>query len=445
MTRRLPLLVVFCLLTVLVSGAPAQDAATFRVGFAKVDITPDTDAMPVTLNGYGARGGRPATGVLDPIFARAVVVTDPDGRSIALVATDLCFINSEVRDAVVKQLTPAGFGEHNVMISSTHTHAGPSAYDRRYVAKLVMGPYDRRIFDQVVGGIVEAVRRAAGRRQPATLRQDISELPGMNRSRRDPAFDVAVGGGAGLSVDPNKYPTDRRLTLLRADDTDGKPLGLLVHFAAHPTVLSLDNMLVSADWPGAMNAELERGLGPDTVSMFVNGSLGDAAPLPNWTTPRQEIQQVKEYGGQMAAAVQARLGKLRPVADATVAGFTNRANFDRLVLNAAGGLPLNRNMTKLLVLRHDQPLQALRIGRLVILGVPGEPTTLAGASFEQLCGEGFHCLTAGPVNGYLGYFVTPVEYDEGGYAPSSCFWGRDTAAKIKKALGAAAVVVQSQQ
>jgi len=426
------------------AGAADEPAATFRVGFAKIDITPDPTAMTVTLNGYGGRGKKPATGILDPVYARAVVVTDPDGRSVAVVAADLCYINTDVHDIVVARLAADGFDDHNLMIAAIHNHNGPSAYDRRWLAGALMGPFDQRILDQVVDGIVQAVRTAAGRRQAATLHLVVDELPGMNRSRRDPAFDVAVGGGAGLATDPDLYPTDRKLTLLRADDIDGKPLGLLVHFASHPTVLSPDNMLISADWPGVMNSELEKHLGHGAISVFVNGALGDAAPLPDWSTPEQEVVQVRQYGTQMADAVRARLDRLRPVADPHVAGFTQRARFDRVKLNISGGMPLHHGMTKLLVLRRDQPVQAVRIGRLVLFGVPGEPTTLTGQSFEELCRDGFVCRTTGLANGHLGYFVTPVEYDEGGYAPSSCLWGRDTAARVKNALRPAAVAAQAR-
>ena len=52
----------------------------FLVGMAKVDITPDIRAIKVPLNGYADRWRKAATGVLDPLYVRALVVSDPNGR-----------------------------------------------------------------------------------------------------------------------------------------------------------------------------------------------------------------------------------------------------------------------------------------------------------------------------------------------------------------------------
>jgi Neutral/alkaline non-lysosomal ceramidase, N-terminal len=426
------------------SLAPAGAQAQYKVGMAKVDITPDPTAMTVTLNGYGGRGKAPATGVLDPIHARALVITDRAGRKAALLSVDLCFINSEVHELAIARLKAHGFDEHNVMISATHTHSGPSAYDHRWIVEAVMGPFDQRILDQVVGGIVEATLAADAAAVPATVAYNITEVDGLNRSRRDPAFSVEVGSVEGVTPNPDKYQTDRRLTVFRFDTLEGKPLGAVVHFASHPTVLSPESTLISADWPGWMNKAVEEYLGENTVSLFVNGALGDAAPMPDWSTPAAEVEATKEYAAQMTAAVRAQLEHTEKLTTSAVLGFTNRAVFDRVKLQALGGMPMHKGFSKVVYLRPDQPFQALRLGRFVILGVPGEPTTLTARGMEQLCTGDFHCLTAGPVNGYLGYFVVPEVYDEGGYAGSSCFWGRDTAARVTDAIRPAAIVVQSQ-
>ncbi len=439
------LLISSLLIVLACTAAPtmAEKMATFEVGLAKVNITPDPRAMAVTLNGYGGRFKKPATDVLDPLYARAMVVRDAAGREVALLALDLCFVNSEVRDLAVQRLEAHGIGEHNLMITTTHTHSGPSAYDRRWMVTAIMGAFDQRILDQVVGGIVEAVLTAKQNLQPAVIGYDVSILENMNRSRRDPAFDVATGGSGSITTNSEKYPTDERLTVFKIETPAGKPLGALVHFAAHPTVLSPDSMLISADWPGTMNWEIEKHLGHDAVSMFVNGALGDAAPLPDWSTPKKEIENTAKYGAQIARAAIARLDHTRPLSQSVVAGFTNRAIFDEITPRPLGGMPLNHKMLQLVLMREDQPFQAVRLGHFVILGAPGEPTTLVARSLEELCGKGFHCLTAGPTNGYLGYFVVPEVYDEGGYSADACFWGRDAIQAVKNALRPAVRVVQS--
>lgn len=415
----------------------APEAPPFKIGLAKVDLTPDPTKSPITLNGYGARMHHPATGVLDPIYARAMVIEDPAGRLVALVSLDLCFVNEEVFDTVVERLRGLGVTEHNLLLAGTHTHDAPSAYDRRWIATAIMGAYDPQIFAQVVDGTVRAVEQAFAARREAVLRYDVSELPGMNRSRRDPAFDVGVGGfdpTSAIKPNPEKYPTDRRLTILRADDPQGNTFGVFVRFSAHPTILSPENMKISADWPGVMTARLEAKLGAGAVAMFVNGAEGDAAPLPDWSNPEQEIRDMKDYGDKMAAAVEARLPAAQPMTARFVAGHTTRRALGKVTPRPFGGMPMNPGFARVLYLRPDQPFQALRIGPLMLLAVPGEPTTATGQELEALCGGDVQCLTVGPANGYQGYFVTPAEYDEGGYQADSCFYGKNAVAKIREAM-----------
>src|SRR5438552_2209542 len=64
------------------------EPAPLRAGFAEIDITPAVgkDFQPVYIAGFGKN--RVATGVHDPILARAVVLQHGD-RKIALVSVDL--------------------------------------------------------------------------------------------------------------------------------------------------------------------------------------------------------------------------------------------------------------------------------------------------------------------------------------------------------------------
>ena len=65
---------------------PERHGAEFRVGAAAVDITPP---LGIQMAGYNSTG-RPATGVLDPLYAQALVFDD-GRRSVALVTLDLIF------------------------------------------------------------------------------------------------------------------------------------------------------------------------------------------------------------------------------------------------------------------------------------------------------------------------------------------------------------------
>src|SRR6516164_10878900 len=107
-----------CILGLIALRGEAGDAGGLRAGFGASDITPDVDAHPVWLAGFGK--GRKATSIHDPLMARAVVLADGKTK-IALVSVDLVGLFLEPVEWVRKQLP--GFAY--VLVSRTHNHEGP--------------------------------------------------------------------------------------------------------------------------------------------------------------------------------------------------------------------------------------------------------------------------------------------------------------------------------
>jgi len=428
-------------------AAPEKPApAAYRVGLAQVDITPDPSTMAIPLNGYGDRGRKPATGVLDPLYAKALVVADPAGNLLGVVALDLCFVNSEVHDTVVERLKPLGFDEHHLLLSATHTHSAYAGYDRRWIARKAMGEFNPQLFELVVRGIVSAVTAAKQNLRPAAIEYGYSDLKEMNRSRRDPSFDVGIGGmPPDIKPNPEKYPTNPRLYILRFTGADGRILGALVNYASHPTILSPKNFKFSADWPGVMCGRVQEKLGPGSVVMFLNGALGDAAPKPDWADLDQEIKQFHEYGAQMADNVRQTLEHLQPMSKQVVDGFVARRDVSNVIVRPLCRLWLPRWITKIAFLRPDAPVQAVRLGDFMLLALPGEPTTAVGKMMENLAPAGSIPLVVAPANDYYGYFVTKTEYAEGGYAADSCLYGPDTAQKFADVMATAIGVLQTSR
>ena len=70
------------------AAAAAEEKAPLLVGFAERDITPKVGdkRKPVYVAGFGH--GRKATGVHDPLMARAIVLRHGD-KKIAIVSVDL--------------------------------------------------------------------------------------------------------------------------------------------------------------------------------------------------------------------------------------------------------------------------------------------------------------------------------------------------------------------
>ena len=116
------------------NAAEEQPRGTLKAGMAKTVITPPVGTQ---LSGYGGRT-EPSTGVLDDLYAKALVVDDGNER-IALVVCDIIGFRidmvNEIR-AIIQQQT--GIKPDNIMVTCTHTHSGPNlrAADTAYVESL---------------------------------------------------------------------------------------------------------------------------------------------------------------------------------------------------------------------------------------------------------------------------------------------------------------------
>ncbi|HPQ68460.1 MAG TPA: neutral/alkaline non-lysosomal ceramidase N-terminal domain-containing protein [bacterium] len=436
MRRRPALALTAALIVVLAVWAGAQEnqptttapgfapGADFLIGFATVDLTPDPTASPGQLHGYGARENAPATGVLDPLHARAMVVRDRAGHLVGLVAVDLLMVTADVRDVAVSRLRPLGINDHNLLLTATHTHSGYSNYDRRSLLEHYFGDYDKQRFDATVAGIVRAVEQAYADLQPARLLVAQTKLPGLNRNRREPAYDMDNGRWTDDAPQPDAFPTDETMTVLRVTDPAGGPRGALVHYTAHPTILSPANLSYSAEWPGAMCAALQERHG---ATMLLNGALGDvASPRQHWGDPADEQKRMNDYGRAVAQRADALLDRAQAMRVSVVGGFSARRIPPPILLRFYYGARMFGPLRKAFLLSESVVLQTIRLGDLVLFAVPGEPTAAVGEQIKSLCPAGSTCLVVAPANDYIGYLVTADEYAAGSYHADSCFFAERT-------------------
>lgn len=425
--------------------SPSLSEPTINIGMAKFDITPDLSKKTVRLAGYSGRKKAPATGVLDHIFVRALVGSDADGHLFALVSADLCYINAEVRDEVVNRLKPHGFNEHNILLAATHTHSSLAGYDKPYIWKKLFGDFDEEVFELIVSGIVSSVLSAKDSMRPAKLEMAQATVKGFNRSRLDPAFDIGSGGDKKESIkpDPERYRVDERLTVVKIVQTDNKPIGAIVHFAAHPTILSFNNFVISADFVGVLNGCVEEALGNGSISMFFQNTLGDAAPTPDWPDdPLEEFQQVKDYGNKLADQAIRLLSETKPIPVNKISYNTVYVRLPNIAVRPLLRMRLPKTMMKLLRTRYDVPFQAVRIGDTVFLGIPGEPTADVGKELTSLCPSSLDCKIIGLANDSIGYLVTPAQYEVDGYTSDTSFLGKNGINWLKSNLQRALEGVQ---
>ncbi|WP_297324991.1 neutral/alkaline non-lysosomal ceramidase N-terminal domain-containing protein [Nitrosomonas sp.] len=257
----------------------------YRIGVAKADITDERKGLPMA--GF-ADEAQKTNGVLHRLFARAFVIEEnstAENRScLAMVVADIWTCTQAVKNAVVEKLKgrfgPGRYPAERVMISGTHTHAGPGGYSEYYLYNLSIGGFDQEVFDIIVDGIVSAIIDAHNRLAPGRIFVNSGELLncGMNRSLNAFRNNRDVGSDLSLSVD------NEMLLLKFVRDLDNKGgtanIGVLNWYAIHPTNLGYMNTQVSGDNKGWAESQFEkilseRGKPEIVIAAFGNSCAGD--------------------------------------------------------------------------------------------------------------------------------------------------------------------------
>jgi hypothetical protein len=238
------------LLALLLPGAAA--AGGLRAGAAVADVTPP---VGFPLWGYAARHDAPSVGVLDPLKAR-VLVLEAGGERVAFVSLDLGRAPTRASAEAIRARVRKDAGVGTVFLAASHTHHGPVLELGGWPTR--EAPYARRLEDRVCGAVAEAARGL----RPARLAAGSKEVP-LNRNRHSRRPDA---------------PVDRELAVLKVEDESGHPVALAVNFAAHATLTEARLMKLSADWPGAMAAAVEKETG--APCLFWQGAAGDLSPAP---------------------------------------------------------------------------------------------------------------------------------------------------------------------
>jgi hypothetical protein len=232
-------------------------------GVAKTDITPP---IGTPLAGYGARQARPSTGVHDPTEARALIL-DNGSEKLALVSVDHLGFDHGMVDRIRAIASAAThiLPDH-IFIMSSHTHSGGGAFMEMLplLANVLAGKFDPKIRALYEQRAAEAIIEANRTMKPVRIGFGAGEARGISRFR---------------STWPPNGPVDPEVGVIRIDSlTTGKPMAILINFAAHPTVLGAENMTFSADFVGYARNAVEQMSGGAAMAIFANGAQGTIAP-----------------------------------------------------------------------------------------------------------------------------------------------------------------------
>lgn len=261
-------------------GACANNTA-FLAGSGIYDIT--GPAAEVGMMGY-AKLTQKTAGIHQRLRARAFVIASPcNGKRVAIVSADLGMLFQGVKQQVVerlKQLYKDTYSDANTLLSATHTHSGPGGYAHYALYNLTILGHDKQNFDAIVDGIVQAISRAHASAAEGTIRINTGDVPGAGINRSLASYN------ANPPRERAQYltDTDRTMTLLRLQGSNGFEFGSINWFALHPTSMGNDNRLISGDNKGYASHLLEKDKRTDYrspktfVAAFAQSNEGDVSP-----------------------------------------------------------------------------------------------------------------------------------------------------------------------
>lgn len=265
-----------------------------RIGAAVRDITPP---VGIYHRNWGAAATDTAEGVHQPLVAVALCLqADASPRPCYLIALDGCWWKRAEDESLLRQplLSALDVPAANVMITLTHTHAGPSlcAADADKPGGALIPAY----YDALREAVVSVAREAQSQMIEATLSwtYGLCDLA-ANRDLPDPAPERArlVTG-----YNPDA-PADPTLLVGRATAADGRILATVVNYACHPTTLAWDNHLLSPDFVGALRETVETATG-GAPCLFLQGASGELAPALQYVG---DVAVAERHGRRLGYAV----------------------------------------------------------------------------------------------------------------------------------------------
>jgi neutral ceramidase len=435
-----------------------------RAGIARCSITPP---IGMTMAGYAARDGV-AEDKDDELYATSLILESEQTR-IAIVALDLLFIQEPLVTSLRRLISQRiHVPPSNVLLNCSHTHCGPTSeglkYDDDERHNLLRQAYSDRLQTEIPALAELALHRLALVRVGASRGE---ARIGINRRERQDDGSVMLGENSlGL--------VDHEVSVLRIDDVRGKPIAVVFAHGCHPVTMGPKCLRWSADYVEPARDLVEQNTG--ALSLFLQANAGDVNPITGIGPGEDNSNEKKRLGVTLGAEVlkahssiyteslrgpRTLIGSLSkipyyprvsieekpeyPIAVSEEIVELSLQDFpDPLVADAlfnkwdsevatllrdnVGGPPLNvawvfrRWATVLRKAIRDQhrpvikiPIQALRLGDIAIVGVPGETFSKQGMDVKRES-PFTHTLFLGYSNGCVSYIPTPDAYPDHGWS-----------------------------
>lgn len=434
------------------SGAQTgSQEKTFRVGYARYDITP-TESVP--LGGFGNTSERMSTNILRRVYVSCIAITDEQDNTILLIAADLQQPNDKIMACrpVISQAT--GVPEAQIMINGSHTHAGCDVSSNMEAAMRWIA----LVNEQAVNAAVDAMAD----RKPATMSYGSVETEGLNFIKHYKYIDENgetqyFGDNFGTAVynETTQHTTqiDQTMFLMKFEREGDKDV-VFASWRAHPLLDGAKSKTdLSSDYIGAFREAIELKL--DCEFAFYQGAAGNNNSTTRLTA-EQRTRDTAEFGALLADYAIDGLTNNMTKVDNPGLIQTRQTNLDAEINHdtdslyysaksvqvvwtttndysqaAAAGEPYGIRspyMANAIVNRYNKDdtciseLDAFAIGdHVAIVSAPNElfdqlgEQTEAGSSYPMT-------VTLGYTNGYTGYIPTMYGFEHTSYETDVCWY-----------------------
>jgi len=411
-----------------------------HAAYEEADITPP---LGTSMPGYFR--DRQATGVLDPLKAKALVLRH-DQASAAIVALDLIGMAApEVARIRQRVKEVAQRGPDHIFVHCSHTHTGGMLPRRGAFTSdaetIYPDFYPGKVDEKWVAEVIDKSARAVAAAQvklaeekKLTLAERLEATVAHYRRyvMKDGTVRTNPGRGNPNIVRPAGQ-IDPRVHVLRFHGTRI----VAVIYGVHPDCVG--GTLLSADYPHHLTEALRHALGHEWRVLFLNACSGNINHI-DVKNPKQKSgpEESKRIGQTLALAALEAMKKEQPLkVDRLVSASKlvpstlrkprpedvkeaeellrtyketgkNPFGFNELYAPAAVVLAKTKDRV------HQAEVAALRLGSFGLAFLPGEIFVELGQEVEEL--SPFKpTRTIGLTNGSMGYIPTRRGHAEGGY------------------------------
>ncbi|HET6408292.1 MAG TPA: hypothetical protein VFG14_10465 [Chthoniobacteraceae bacterium] len=424
-------LIAFCLA---IAAGITANADDLRIGAAQTSINPPPGTP---LAGYYSL--RPSDGVLDDLFAKALVL-ECGGQKAAIVICDLITMPRDVTMAARELIaTQSGIPPDNVMIAATHTHTAPVLQRNATRDDFDGGNGDasRSYTSSLPALIARCVADANAKLTSATARGTTPHVENVAFNRRFWTLDGTVAWNP-PKLSPNiaapAGPHDPEIGVLAFDTQDKTPLSLatFVNYAMHPDTVG--GTKISADYPGVIAQALER-VRPG-ISMFANGCCGNLNHRNVWwDNPQRGQAEAARLGHAISGAVCAGLPNLAAVSASRLAARRETVHLPLPEITEADRAEVRELSPRVKEAKFMQQVKMFRVldvqareGKpfdvevqvivlgddIAFVGLPGEIFVELGLAIKK-ASPFKHTMLIELANTAIGYIPNRSAYTEGNY------------------------------